>query len=645
MPDLDKADLQWLSHSKQWRLVLLIALFFGVLAFIIGMLLETPAAQVTSFDTVAYPLMTTGMVFLLFLLAATPRSLRMVVTCVITGTSLFFVAKLAFLVFSAVTPLQFQLNITETFYWIPIIYLLGFLVPGVRVGKLVASSFTAVFLALSAYYVFATAMPEQSWGVVYALAQLNIVNGVQLALTYAFIRFKESYTREVVRSATIADLAYTDSLTGLHNRTALELELSKLPITTGRGERAAILFIDLDNFKLINDTLGHATGDMLLAQVAKRLNSVDEKLYVARLSGDEFIVLARHLGPADFIDELVQKVQAVLVEPLFIGGQYLQVTASIGVSIYPEHAQDVTDLLRHADSAMYQVKHGGKNGFRCFQSEADSVFERERKLEKDLPTALADAQFELYYQPVLDLLSGQTVKVEALLRWQHPELGPVSPADFIPIAERSGFISKLGSWVLGQACADLRSWQELGWLEGRVAVNVSPIQFSEPDFHKSVLSQLREAGLCNTRLELEVTESLTLTDPVATQKTLKTLRGAGVSVALDDFGTGYSSLAHLRDLPIDTIKIDRTFVNDLATPLGQPQFAVALIESIIKLADHLDLLVVAEGIETAAQKDLLMELGVHLGQGYYFAKPLPAEELQLFLGQMAQTERAALSLN
>ena len=645
MPDLDKADLQWLSHSKQWRLVLLIALFFGVLAFIIGMLLETPAAQVTSFDTVAYPLMTTGMVFLLFLLAATPRSLRMVVTCVITGTSLFFVAKLAFLVFSAVTPLQFQLNITETFYWIPIIYLLGFLVPGVRVGKLVASSFTAVFLALSAYYVFATAMPEQSWGVVYALAQLNIVNGVQLALTYAFIRFKESYTREVVRSATIADLAYTDSLTGLHNRTALELELSKLPITTGRGERAAILFIDLDNFKLINDTLGHAAGDMLLAQVAKRLSSVDEKLYVARLSGDEFIVLARHLGPADFIDELVQKVQAVLVEPLFIGGQYLQVTASIGVSIYPEHAQDVTDLLRHADSAMYQVKHGGKNGFRCFQSEADSVFERERKLEKDLPTALADAQFELYYQPVLDLLSGQTVKVEALLRWQHPELGPVSPADFIPIAERSGFISKLGSWVLGQACADLRSWQELGWLEGRVAVNVSPIQFSEPDFHKSVLSQLREAGLCNTRLELEVTESLTLTDPVATQKTLKTLRGAGVSVALDDFGTGYSSLAHLRDLPIDTIKIDRTFVNDLATPLGQPQFAVALIESIIKLADHLDLLVVAEGIETAAQKDLLMELGVHLGQGYYFAKPLPAEELQLFLGQMAQTERAALSLN
>lgn len=636
MPERD-TDTLWLDQSTHWRRAVLFLLPAGVIAFLACFALERPSFQANRFDLIAYPFMAGMMLLLIAILGVLPRSLRLVITTIVAGTASFFSLRLAYLVFFAATPRQFQLNMTEGFYWVPIIYLLSFLVPGMRLGKRIATVFTGACVLLSSYYILTIGMRDHSWGVIYALIQFNMANAVQLALTSIFIRFKDSYTRALMENATNEVLALTDHLTGLPNRLALETELNTL-----QEQQAAIFFIDLDNFKLVNDTFGHSAGDLVLKETATRLQHAAAPHFVARLSGDEFIVLVKNGHCKD--DSGFAKTLHRALDTLKRTGQPgAQITASIGVSLYPDHGRDIQTLLRHADSAMFQVKRMGKNGIRYFDDAFGDALERERQLEMDLTTALTCKQISLYYQPIVDLLTGNPVKVEALARWQHPQLGWVSPTEFIATAERTGFIVELGTWVMQQACRDLATLQQHGWQEGRIAVNVSPLQFNQANFLEVVSNTLTDAGLSANRLELEVTESVTLTDPVSVQHTLTELRRSGVSIALDDFGTGYSSLSHLRDLPLDTIKIDRGFIANL-TEAGRDQFDGALVEAAVKLADKLDLSIVAEGIEDCAQRDLLTELGADLGQGYHFAKPLPLNELISFLALPPGKADTALEL-
>lgn len=617
----------WHSYSELWRRTLLIAIPFGALAFLAGWALEYPSGQATPFDLVAYPVMAFVMIVLELVLATRRDSLRFVVLAIVAGSSAFFLAKQSFLLFVPSELVDKQLNMTETFYWVPVIYLLSFLVPGFMSGRVVATAFTSLFLLLSLVYCSLLGIPNGAWGLIYALIQINLANGVQLALTYAFINFKEKYTEARARAEVVEKFAYTDSLTQLPNRLALNTLLDKLiKEAAEKQEKLAVFFIDLDNFKVVNDTLGHAAGDALLSQVADRLrNTARQHDMLARISGDEFVVVMQGFESNQHVELLARRLQAALVIPFSVSGQSLSVTASIGVSLFPEQGEDAVALLRHADSAMYRAKRAGKNGVKHYQGDADAELEKRRTLEKDMSIALAENQFELHYQPIFDLKTNLIRKAEALLRWKHPMLGWVSPAEFIPLAEETGFITKLGTWVLNTACEQAKEWRRLGWDDACVTVNISPLQFTQPNFYQEVVNVLEASGLPPEGLELEITEGIMLHGSENVLGTLAKLRRLGVSIALDDFGTGYSSLAYLRDLPIDSIKIDRSFIRDLGTPYKAPQFPLALVSTIVDLANYLDIKVVAEGIETSSQRDLLVDLECHLGQGYYFAKPMPAE--------------------
>ena len=424
-------------------------------------------------------------------------------------------------------------------------------------------------------------------------------------------------------------VAHTDSLTGLPNRAVLQKALERaMQDAKAKNQMLAVMFIDLDRFKLINDTLGHQSGDKLLELVSKRLISTVKKGdFVARISGDEFVIISRKVDRVQTVNLIAGRILAAFNEPFEISGQSLNVTVSIGSSIFPDDGTDAETLLRNADSAMYKVKKHGKNGVRAYE-QSDISLEHHWQLEQDLRVALEQGQLSLYYQPMYDLQTGKLVKFESLLRWKHPQRGFISPAEFIPLAEESGQIVTLGAWVLEEACIQAMSWQRLGH-HFKVSVNISLLQFSHPNFVLAVLNAVKESGLSGSYLELEITESVVMSQPNEVNKILNRLKEAGIQLAMDDFGTGYSSLAYLRDLPIDTVKIDQSFVKKLDN--SQEPFSRALIETIIGLAKHLDLQVVAEGIETAEQCALLKQMGCHIGQGYYFSKPIPPQDLERFL--------------
>jgi|GEM_PF-1290385 len=635
--------------DAQWQRTLLIAIPFGALAFIIGFLLEGPSNQVSRFDLFSYPVMAVALIALEVILAFSYRMLRFVVLGIVAGAGSFFFGKLVFLLFFASESLHPQIQMTETFYWIPVIYLLSFMVPGIRGGRFAATFFTAIVLFVSFLFALLHLGDSKVWGMIYALAELNLANSVLLALTFAFINLKEGYTRAHTRMETIERFADTDLLTGLPNRRMFEREFESL-LTTARQDKShlAILFIDIDRFKIINDTLGHDAGDQLLKQVAERLHKIVRDVdMVARLSGDEFVLITRGIGDRHDVSLIAQRVFSALALPFIVKQNDLTITASIGVSIFPNDGLDTRTLLRHADSAMYKVKRGGKNGMRYYREETDGELERRRELERDLRVALREQQLYLHYQPLFDLQSGEMVKVEALVRWHHPRYGTISPAEFIPLAEESGLIVSVGTWILQEACRQVRAWQEFATSRFKVSVNVSLLQFSQPTFFDVVVQSLRKAGLDAEYLELELTESLVMNRVEDVSITLRNLQQLGIGIAIDDFGTGYSSLAYLRDLPIDTVKIDRSFIMDLGRPLDSPQFAMALIEAILGLANHLDLQVVAEGVETREQRDLLRDLGCHVGQGYWFARPMPAEEFEMSLRPSPTYRRdtAARSIN
>jgi diguanylate cyclase (GGDEF)-like protein len=425
-------------------------------------------------------------------------------------------------------------------------------------------------------------------------------------------------------------LAKHDALTGLPNRALLRERLERALETAQRRQtQVAVLFVDLDHFKTVNDSLGHECGDVVLRAVAQRLAAqVPEHGFAARLGGDEFVVVREDLLPtlaAMRTGELAQRLMDSIGSPIPVEeGQEVRMGASIGMALHPGDGQDVSALLRAADTAMYEAKRQGRMGFHFFTPAMDARVRERLHVETDLRRALKAGEFELWYQPQFNVAPQQLVGAEALVRWRHPERGLVSPALFIPVAEETGLIRELGAWVLDQAARDMRRWASAGAALPRVAVNVSAHQFNHADLVGTVERVLAEQGLPPQQLELELTESGIVQNPAHGLKVCEQLRAMGVQLSIDDFGTGYSSLSQLTKLPVQTLKIDRSFIAGLPDAYDD----VVVVEAICAMAHKLRMQVLAEGVETEAQLQMVRDLGCDAAQGYFFSRPMPAPEFE-----------------
>jgi diguanylate cyclase (GGDEF)-like protein len=424
-------------------------------------------------------------------------------------------------------------------------------------------------------------------------------------------------------------LATHDQLTGLANRSLFHDRLAQAVSAARRGRhKLAVLFADLDGFKTINDTLGHAVGDGLLRGIGRRLATcLRETDTAARLGGDEFAILLTNLASELDAATVARKLLASLSDPIEFRTQSTSTRCSIGISTFPRDAVNPEDLLKKADTAMYHAKERGGNRFDFYTEDMNAAIQRRAALEERLRTALEEDQFLVYYQPQFDLARGRIMGAEALIRWQHPELGLVSPSHFLPIAEETGLIVAIGDWILRKACKQNASWNREGHRGLRVSVNVSSHQFLEAGFADVVRSALEETGLPPVSLELEITESSLLRDVEVTVNTLRKLKELGVRLAIDDFGTGYSAMAYLKRLPIDVLKIDQSFVRALTTDPAD----ATITETIVQLASGLNLTSIAEGVETLEQLLLLGSYGCNRMQGYLFGKPVPAEIFEQWL--------------
>ncbi|HRE15651.1 MAG TPA: EAL domain-containing protein, partial [Rhodocyclaceae bacterium] len=427
----------------------------------------------------------------------------------------------------------------------------------------------------------------------------------------------------------VRHLAHHDSLTGLPNRLSLQMRLNQtLPEAKRRGWNVAALFIDLDRFKYINDTLGHSAGDVLLREVAQRISStIRASDTVARLGGDEFVVLLPDIATAADAASVAGKIIGSFAAPIQVGQHELHTSPSIGISLFPGDGEDSDTMLRNADTAMYHAKSAGRNNFQFYSEEMNKVASERLHLESKLRQALARNEFALAFQPQFSATTGRPTGVEALVRWHHPTEGVISPARFIPIAEETGLIVELGEWVLRTACEEMQRWQEAGLPPLRVAVNVSARQLRRRDFIEMVAGALAQSGLDPQLLELEITESAVMENPDEAIQILQALQRMGPTLAIDDFGTGYSSLAYLKLFPIDHLKIDRSFVADIEHDLNDRAIAFGTIA----LAHSLGLNVIAEGVETEDQFDLLRSNGCDEIQGYLMSPPLPPAAAFAFL--------------
>ena len=437
----------------------------------------------------------------------------------------------------------------------------------------------------------------------------------------AIVRSLRVFQHNVAR---IAFLAHHDALTGLPNRRLFHDRLEQALAQAGRGVDLAVLCLDLDRFKAVNDTLGHPVGDKLLQEVAQRLAAcVREGDTLARLSGDEFAILQIGLTRPEDAALLAHRTIRVLGEPYEVASHRVVIGTSIGISVTPRDGASVDALLKNADTALYRAKAEGRGVFRFFEQAMDAELQARRVLELDIRRAIEEAQFELYYQPLISLPTHEISGFEALLRWHHPERGLVSPAEFIPIAEDTGLIDTIGAWVLRQACSEATGWPE----HVKIAVNLSPAQFRSDELVGIVNQALIASGLEPSRLELEITESVLLQQDDPNLMTLHRLRQMGVRISMDDFGTGYSSLSYLRSFPFDKIKIDRSFVKGLSNDGG----SVAIVRAVTGLSRSLGITTTAEGVETDEQLHCLAREGCHEVQGYLFSKPVPADRVPMLL--------------
>jgi diguanylate cyclase (GGDEF)-like protein/PAS domain S-box-containing protein len=418
-------------------------------------------------------------------------------------------------------------------------------------------------------------------------------------------------------------LAHYDPLTGLPNRTLFRERLEQaLALAERRGAPLGLLFIDLDRFKMVNDTLGHGAGDQLLAEVARRLRRCLRRSdTAARLSGDEFVTILAEVDGAEGAKEVARKILTTMAYPFEVGGQEVFVTTSIGIAIYPHHGTDAESLVKAADLAMYDAKERGRNNYRLHQSGTNVALGELFELEKHLRSAVERGEMDLHYQPQVDIATQRIVGMEALLRWQHPARGLVMPNQFIPLAEETGIIISLGEWVLRQACRQNRLWQEQGLEPFRVSVNVSGRQLLQLDFAEKVVAALDECGLDARWLKLELTETSVLQNAEEIVGLLRQLKSIGVEISIDDFGSGYAGLAYLKRYPIDTIKIDKSFIDGLLENADSQ----AMAEAIIAMARALEIGVVAEGVENTEQLTFLHEHACLHAQGFFLARPMPAD--------------------
>jgi diguanylate cyclase (GGDEF)-like protein len=446
-------------------------------------------------------------------------------------------------------------------------------------------------------------------------------------------RRERSLMRLMKAHEEIRSLAFFDPLTGLPNRRLLLDRLRKTLAGSARsGRLRALLFADLDSFKTLNDTLGHETGDLLLQEVARRLsNCVRETDTVSRLGGDEFVVMLEELSAVPEIaatqsEVIAEKLLAAIREPYLLDGRECLSTASIGITVFGSGAEDTNEVLQQADIAMYQAKGAGRNTVRFFAPALQHAVNARATMEEDMRLAIKTGQFVLYYQPQVN--RGVPVGAEALVRWMHPQRGLLQPGEFIPLAEESGLILSLGDWVLNAACRQIAAWagrEETARL--MVAVNISARQFRQPDFVERVLTAIENAGANPENLTLELTESMLVDNVEEVIAKMTELKGHGLKFSLDDFGTGYSSLSYLKRLPLDELKIDRSFVRDALMDAS----GGAIVQAIISLGRAMGMPVVAEGVETEEQREFLAGRGCHAFQGYLFSRPLPVEEFEALL--------------
>jgi diguanylate cyclase len=432
-------------------------------------------------------------------------------------------------------------------------------------------------------------------------------------------------------------LATHDSLTGLPNRVLLDDRLAQAIAHADRDDRSfALMVCDLDRFKLVNDSLGHAAGDELLQEVARRLcELVRTTDTVARVGGDEFVILITALNHPDDARALAMRAVESVKAPMRLSDIDVHASPSIGIAFYPQDGKTIEALTAHADAAMYSAKQRGRGSVQCFEGGMSEGVDNRVQLESDLHQAVSGGQFELFYQPKVHTKSGAVRSAEALIRWRHPERGMIPPDEFIPLAEECGLIGAIGEWVVREACRQARAWLDDGLAPMRVSVNLSPSQFRGGGLIHSVRRALEETELDAQYLEVELTESAVMSDPEESIAILEQLSSMGVLVSVDDFGTGYSSMSYLRRLPIDKLKIDRVFINEI---VSRPEDA-SIVRAIVSLAHSLRLKVVAEGVETAAQLDFLKAVGCDEYQGYHFSRPLPSNEFERVVREKAAQAR------
>jgi diguanylate cyclase (GGDEF)-like protein len=445
------------------------------------------------------------------------------------------------------------------------------------------------------------------------------------------------------RGKELQTLAYYDGLTGLANRTLFNQRLSAaLAVAQRKNTKLAVIYLDLDRFKRVNDTLGHAAGDQLLSSVASRLqeclrfddlvalvNSDASADSVARLGGDEFTILLPHVAKDGDAGDVADRILEVLCKPIAIGDHQVYATGSIGIALYPLDGMDAPTLLKNADTAMYHAKQRGKNSFHYYHDSMNVTAASRLDLESELHCAIERDQLVLFYQPQLMVRSGELVGAEALIRWRHPVRGLLPPSEFIQLAEESGLIIPIGEWVIRTACAQLREWHTMKLPRMRISVNVSAQQFQQPSFVQTVARSIEDFAVPHGSLALEITETALMTNEEEAIRQLAELRSIGVELSIDDFGTGYSSLAYLKRFSVEALKIDRSFIQDI--PENSHNAAIA--KAILALARSLNLGVIAEGVETLQQRQFLIDHGCEEMQGYLISRPLPAEAFAGFVGR------------